>query len=252
MRDEFSNHTREQLLEELEAAQLRLAFYDKQAQENEAIEDDYQADDALRQRVEQMQPEALNLISHHIAQKKRRFFKERVAPVAWKVAKVAACILLIGYIGLSTTMAFSQAARLHIMGLIVRTEDHLTHIGLANDWESIEVPDKWDGEYYPAYVPDGFTLHSVDSFMGVTACVEYASPDHRWYQFTESTENAVSSVSTKNALMTEITIHDRPALLIEAPDVTMVVWAEYDKWFSVTTWSDMDVVQIARSVTRIR
>lgn len=252
MRDEFSNHTREQLLEELEAAQLRLAFYDKQAQESEAFEARCLADDAFRHQVEQMQPEVVDLISRHTTQKKRRVFKEHVAPVMWKAVKAAACLLLIGYIGLSTAMAFSPTARLHIMGLLVKTEYDFTSFGLADDWESIDVPDDWVGEYYPAYVPEGFTLNFVQDHLGVTALVEYVSPDHQWYQFEESTKNAVGSIGTKHALVTEMTIHDRPALLVEDPDVTMVVWAEYDKWFSVTTWTNVDVVQIARSVTRIR
>lgn len=252
MRNEFSNHTREQLLEELEAAQLRLAFYDKQARESEAAEENFQTDGELRQRVAEMQPEVVELISRNVAQRKRKRFTERVAPVAWKVAKAVACVLLIGYIGLSTAMAFSPAARLRIMGLMVNTVHDLTHFGLADDWQSIDVPDEWTGEYYPAYIPEGFTLHDVDCFMDVTARVEYISPDHRWYVFEENSENAVGSIGTKNALVTEITIHDRPALLVEASDVTMVVWAEFDKWFSVTTWTNVDVVQIARSVTRIR
>ena len=248
MRDEFLNHDREALLEELEAAQLRLAFHDEVAREIEAIEADSAADEALQERLRQSRPEVMRLIDCGIAQKK----KQRVAPVILKVAKVAACLLLVAYIGLSSAMAFSQAARLRILGLFVQTERGLTTFGLGDDWQSIEVPDGWHGEYYPAYVPEGFTLHFVHDYEGASFSAEYLSPDQRWYVFDESTENSVGSITTKNARMTEISIHDRPALLVEAPGVTTVVWAEFNKWFSVTAWTDVDIIAIARSVTRIR
>ena len=248
MRDEFTNHDREALLKELEAARLRLAFHDEQVREIEAIEESCQTDEALQARLRQARPEVMRLIDRGVAQRK----KQRVAPVVLKVAKVAACLLLAAYIGLSSAMAFSQAARLRIQGLFVKTERGLTTFGLGDDWQSIEVPDGWHGEYYPAYVPEGFTLHFVHDDEGASFSAEYLSPDQRWYVFDESTENSVSSITTKNARMTEITIHDRPALLVEAPDVTMVVWAEFNKWFSVTTWTDVDIIPIARSVTRVK
>ena len=248
MRDEFTNHDREALLEELEAAQLRLAFHDEAAREIEAIEANSAADEELQERLRQSRSEVMRLIADNVAQKKRL----RIVPAVLKVAKVAACLLLVAYIGLSSAMAFSTTARLRILGLLVKTEHGLTTFGLGDDWQSIEVPDSWHGEYYPAYVPEGFTLHRTDDYEGASFSVEYLSPDHRWYIFDESTENGVGSIATKNARMTEITIHDRPALLVEAPDVTMVVWAEFNKWFSVTAWTDVDIISIARSVTRIR
>ena len=250
MRDEFRKHSREQLLEDLETAQLRLAFYDLRATRADQIEKTYESDEAMQQQVQQMQPHIFATISRYIRKKHLNDFGKRILPIAGQTMKIAASVLLVVYLGISTALAISPTFRMRVMELLIQMTDEYTIVSLR-EAASIEIPSDWQGEYFPTSLPDGLAPHSVYGNRAA-AGIEYMGDDGTWLDFDEHTDASQSLIDTEDADITMTTVHDQSAMLSQKNGVTGVTWAEGGRFFVIMTNIDVDTaLQIARSVTRI-
>ena len=121
---------------------------------------------------------------------------------------------------------------------------------------AIAVPDCWNGNYYPAYVPEEFeVLDYVDFFHSI----ELVSEDNRRILFSELDETVTSMRGTEGATVDTILIQGKEATIIDGwhnniHNVT-IVWPAGDNqtWFDLVTYGieTEETVHIAESVTKI-
>lgn len=93
---------------------------------------------------------------------KKQFFT--VVPRTMRFAVAALGILCIG---LTTAFASSETFRVRVFSMFAEDHGQYTAIGLREDEQkAFDVPNGWEGMYYPSYIPAEFEIESVDSSFG--------------------------------------------------------------------------------------
>lgn len=183
---------------------------------------------------------------------KKQFFA--VAPRTMRFAVAALGILCIG---LTTAFASSETFRVRVFSMFAEDHGQYTAIGLQEDEQkAFDVPNGWEGMYYPSYIPAEFEIESVDSSFGREFSVYMRDKNNSDVRliFEEMSENNEMNVDTENAKVYYTEIHGNTALVSVKTGVTIVTWNEQNRMFSVIIdgEAEKDALKVAKSVTRIK
>ena len=183
---------------------------------------------------------------------KKQFFT--VAPRTMRFAVAALGILCIG---LTTAFASSETFRVRVFSMFAEDHGQYTAIGLQEDEQkAFDVPNGWEGMYYPSYIPAEFEIESVDSSFGREFSVYMRDKNNSDVRliFEEMSENNEMNVDTENAKVYYTEIHGNTALVSVKTGVTIVTWNEQNRMFSVIIdgEAEKDALKVAKSVTRIK
>ena len=206
---------------------------------------------------------ALSLSRAEKEQKRSRQhdFARTVRKVLPWIINTAACIILLLAMAAPIALANSATFRSKVMQLIMELDEEKgeAYFSLVQDEDaSFDVPEGWRGNYFPSYIPDGFTIYDWDPDFGA-AFIEYRNGSANQLFFSEYSNGAGVVTGTDNAEMKEIDINGNPAYLIDgiASDgkthTVNIFWQNETNWFGVVTYglSTDEALQVARSVRRI-
>ena len=181
---------------------------------------------------------------------KKQFFT--VVPRTMRFAVAALGILCIG---LTTAFASSETFRVRVFSMFAEDHGQYTAIGLREDEQNaFDVPNGWEGMYYPTYIPDGFEVINVESLSEQIFLISFENKNNEYLTFEEMTEDAESNIDTENAQVYYTEIHGNTALVSVKADLTVVSWNEQNRILSVVFDGEMeeDALKVAKSVTRIK
>ena len=181
---------------------------------------------------------------------KKQFFI--VAPRTMRFAVAALGILCIG---LTTAFASSETFRVRVFSMFAEDHGQYTAIGLREDEQkAFDVPNGWEGMYYPTYIPDGFEVINVENLSEQIFLISFENKNNEYLTFEEMTEDAESNIDTENAQVYYTEIHGNTALVSAKADLTIVSWNEQNRMFSVIIdgEAEKDALKVAKSVTRIK
>ena len=181
---------------------------------------------------------------------KKQFFI--VAPRTMRFAVAALGILCIG---LTTAFASSETFRVRVFSMFAEDHGQYTAIGLREDEQkAFDVPNGWEGMYYPTYIPDGFEVINVENLSEQIFLISFENKNNEYLTFEEMTEDAESNIDTENARVYYTEIHGNTALVSVKADLTIVSWNEQNRTLSVVFDGEVeeDALKVAKSVTRIK
>lgn len=181
---------------------------------------------------------------------KKQFFT--VVPRTMRFAVAALGILCIG---LMTAFASSETFRVRVFSMFAEDHGQYTAIGLREDEQkAFDVPNGWEGMYYPTYVPDGFEVINVENLSEQIFLISFENKNNEYLTFEEMTEDAESNIDTENAQVYYTEIHGNTALVSVKADLTIVSWNEQNRILSVVFDGEVeeDALKVAKSVTRIK
>ena len=181
---------------------------------------------------------------------KKQFFI--VAPRTMRFAVAALGILCIG---LTTAFASSETFRVRVFSMFAEDHGQYTAIGLREDEQkAFDVPNGWEGMYYPTYIPDGFEVINEENLSEQIFLISFENKNNEYLTFEEMTEDAESNIDTENARVYYTEIHGNTALVSVKADLTIVSWNEQNRILSVVFDGEMeeDALKVAKSVTRIK
>ena len=183
--------------------------------------------------------------------------KKQLFTVAPRTMRFAVAALGILCIGLTTAFASSETFRVRVFSMFAEDHGQYTAIGLREDEQkAFDVPNGWEGMYYPSYIPAEFEVESVDSSFGREFSVYMRDKNNSDVRliFEEMSENNEMNVDTENAKVYYTEIHGNTALVSVKTGVTIVTWNEQNRMFSVIIdgEAEKDALKVAKSVTRIK
>ena len=181
---------------------------------------------------------------------KNQFFT--VVPRTMRFAVAALGILCIG---LTTAFASSETFRVRVFSMFAEDHGQYTAIGLREDEQkAFDVPNGWEGMYYPTYIPDGFEVINVENLSDQIFLISFENKNNEYLTFEEMTEDAESNIDTENAQVYYTEIHGNTALVSVKADLTIVSWNEQNRILSVVFDGEVeeDALKVAKSVTRIK
>ena len=112
----------------------------------------------------------------------------------------------------------------------------------------MNVPQEWAGDFYPAYIPEGFEFDRCYSSDAI-----YYDKDENSLSFSEETYGARTSLDTENANLSSVLINGAEATLIEKDGWTAVVWSANNRLFIVDLDGGKDeALRVAASVILVR
>ena len=78
-------------------------------------------------------------------------------------------------IGLTTAFASSAPFRVRVFSMFKKDHGQYTAVKLQeNEQKSFDVPNGWEGMYYPSYIPAEFEVESVENSVWPRICGVYA------------------------------------------------------------------------------
>ena len=85
--------------------------------------------------------------------------EKAVFTVVPRTMRFAVAALGILCIGLTTAFASSETFRVRVFSMFAEDHGQYTAIGLREDEQkAFDVPNGWEGMYYPSYIPDEFEV----------------------------------------------------------------------------------------------
>ncbi|HQP26762.1 MAG TPA: DUF4367 domain-containing protein [Candidatus Syntrophosphaera sp.] len=246
----------ESLQQHLTETKLRLALLQYQKQQDEAWQGEYEALPLdAPQKIEEAhffektEAQTLRLIkkhenSHRRAPKVRRTFK---------VLPAAAIIVLVLMLSFATVLAVSPQLRIHMIRMLYKVMPQYTEVSFSPDPDHFfDVPEGWQGLYYPAYIPEGYYQTNIVSGKKSSKVV-FSANDNHYLFFSEHKLGVESNINSENSVVEEIDINGKTGLIIQNGDYNMIVWANDEKCFTLYVTENADIaIKIAKSVMRIK
>ena len=181
---------------------------------------------------------------------KKQFFT--VAPRTMRFAVAALGILCIG---LTTAFASSETFRVRVFSMFAEDRGQYTAIGLREDEQkAFDVPNGWEGMYYPTYIPDGFEVINVENLSEQIFLISFENKNNEYLTFEEMKEDAESNIHTENEQLYYTENHGTTAVFSLKSHITIFSWNEQNRILSVVFDGEVeeDALKVAKSVTRIK
>ena len=176
------------------------------------------------------------------------FFFQRLIPIA-------ACIVLLINIAIPVAIASSAFLRSKVMELLISIDEEqksARFLFSEDEAQSFVVPVEWEGTYFPAYIPDGYTVAAYDSWESVYYEIEYSNSADGLIRFHEYGSESGGSSGVEGATVSYVTINGRTAFVIQAQESSYIEinWNTDDRWLRLhTTGIDYEeAIRIAESV----
>ena len=246
MRREIENlKTEEELENELMALKLKMALRQYQEDKLARMMAEHDDDAAGKERLANGQDEMIRRIDRQLRKRQARRFARKTLP---RFGKIAACLLLTFYVGLTVAVAAVQSVRVELLQFILSIEEKYTSFGFESTEEYIEVPSEWNGYYYPSYVPEGFVIGRIFSDE-----IEYEGPHQETLVFSEHGIDTRGTIDTEDAILNTMLIHGRPAMIVEKDIWTTIIWNVGNHCLIVEfTGEKEEAIKFAESVVMIR
>lgn len=250
--DDHEFQSREDLLRACEAARLRLAFFDLQEEQMNQLEAENVGNAELDRFMKETEPADMAFIGREVHKEHVRRFGKRTLHVAGYAARIAATLIAVFAIGISTAYALIPEFQVKVAEMFVRMTDQYAEIGLQ-ERGSINVPSEWEGDYFPTYIPEGFVLRQVGGEHTDAPFFEYSDQEGNRLSFFEHGIGGRTNIDVEGAVVTPVTVHDNSGFASEKDGWVVVAWPEFNQYFHVMLDGDLDTaLKIARSVIKIK
>lgn len=160
-----------------------------------------------------------------------------------KILVSAACIVLTLFAGLSAAVAFSNPFRSLITNFFAQRESEFTSYS-----HQIAIPDGWSGVYFPSFIPDGYSLTSLEHQNRIAT---YENAEGGFFRFTEYWPTESMKIDTENAIERSVQIRGTNATLFKTEQIIYIIWNFEDRVFLINGTIDEDIaIKAAESVKR--
>ena len=235
-----------EIMQKIADLKIRLALQQEFEQEvDELIAEANPANAGQTRQIREMEEKVLKDIVVHTGGRRTQQEKKRRFP---RCARVIAVIALLVMVSVGSAMATVHMAQIGLLKLDVQTYPERTSYGLVPSEKTVEVPAEWKGDFYPAYIPEGFEFDRCRLNN-----VIYLDKDGRCLDFSEETYGSITNLDTENANLSSVFINGAEATLIEKDGWTAVVWSANNRLFIVDMDGGKDeALRVAASVILVR
>lgn len=233
--------------ENYEAAALELAIYRmlKRDCDDAKASLSREAAEELAQAAEKSMPRMLKLIDR---QTRNIALRQMLQKQGFHILKTAAVIVLVLNMGLTIAAATSSDIRTRVVAFFEEINNSYMTMGFMTTGEELSVPETWMENYYPTYIPEGYSLKFVSSQSGISE-VEYEDSQANKLRIQICDITAISRINTEEADVMQAIVHGMKATVLQQPygEVDMV-WAMGDRYFVVNGCNYETVQAVAESI----
>lgn len=184
---------------------------------------------------------------------RRRKVKAGIVRTAPVIGRVAVCLLLIFYLGLTVAVATIEQVRVGLYNFLIHVEDEYTALSIKDSTAARHLPPNgWEGSFYPSYIPDGLVLTAMEQLtFKSTRKLSYENEDRsRWVVFTECAKSEEVNINTENAKVEWLDISGRSCMMVYRENERHAVWSEDDRYFWI--WTDNTCDELEEIVDNVK
>ena len=235
-----------EIMQKIADLKIRLALQQEFEQEvDELVAETNPIDAGQTRQIRAMEEKVLKDIAAHTGRRRQQHEHRRRFP---RGASIAAVIALLVMVGVGSAMATVHMVQIGLLKLDIQTYPERTSYSLVPSEGTMNVPQEWTGDFYPAYIPEGFEFDRCYS-----SNVIYYDNDDGSLSFSEETYGSRTSLDTENANLSSVLINGAEATLIEKDGWAAVVWSANNRLFIVDIDGGKDdVLRVAASVILIK
>ncbi len=256
MTDESCLLDESKLTERYEDTLFRLAMIRLEKKRAAALEEEAGNGDSglsakeIEDRYTRSLPRVIKNMAKEVRLRSLRSFFHSTLP---KSVQIAAGVLLALFIAATSALAVSRTARVYLTNFLINIEKEYTELSLRPSENAfVDVPAGWQGEYYPSYIPDGYTIKQVLGGDRMNDVV-YVNAVGKDLQFGEYRSGAVGNIDTENAQTSFIQVNGTTAFLSVKGDEVLLAWAYVDQYFLIDLQGKPEeATKIANSIVKIR
>lgn len=170
-----------------------------------------------------------------------------------RLAKVAAVILLVLNTAISLAFTVIPTFRAQLVRFLVQSNSSCADLSFEEIGEGATVPEGCEENYYPSYIPDGYSLSLVSSDKGFSIA-KYENDKNKSLRIYVCGVNAVSTINVENARVEHIELFGTKAMVVHQPHGEVdIVWSVGDVYFTVTSSESYELaLKVAKSMSLIR
>ena len=134
-------------------------------------------------------------------------------------------------IGLTTAFASRATFRVRVFSMFKKDHGQYTAVKLQEDEQkTFDVPNGWEGMYYPSYIPAEFEVESVENSFGREFAAYMRDKNNSDIRliFEEMSENNEMNVDTENARVYHTEIYGRDAIVSIKEETSTIICFGYD------------------------
>lgn len=195
----------------------------------------------------------LQLIQKATQRQRTKQFLKRTLP---RIAQIAAIWIAVIVIGGGIAIAASSTVRVYFMKLLIETTPEYTRLQLVEDNESyLDVPEEWQGEYYPSLIPEGLVLSDIFSVGTLDNSVVYSFPNSAMWQFEFSeSEDVTINIDTEGAEISQVMVCGYEGTMVCKENRICIYWFDGTRLFmiDVRDHSAKEALSYANSVKKIK
>ena len=234
------------LLEDYEQAAFKLLTYEIAMENTEKLKaEDIPAE--VSARADEAYPRLARRIRRLTRANEVKYFAQKQLP---KVAKAAASLILVMYLGLTVAIASSETVLKNVVKFLIQRYDEYSVAGFVATGDSIDVPPEWDGAYYLSYIPEGFEFECF-SCGQYWEQVKYTNDVGQSIYFSLGNKSVWTNYNTENSVITYYEINGAIAeFAAHESGLNFLTWAVGDQYFMLySTLSVDDMIYIAKNIS---
>lgn len=177
------------------------------------------------------------------ARKRRYSQRRRGGRVrAGKVVLIAAVLMLVS---IGSALAAICMVEAGILNIKVCKDN--TVFRLLETKSKVDVPEGWQGKYYPRYIPEGYSVKTVNGFG-----VRYIDEAGNEIGYSEKNYGRRKGIDTEDAMVSSETLNGIEVMVMEKNGRTSILWNADNRYFVVEVHEGKGLaLKIAASVSLI-
>jgi len=145
-----------------------------------------------------------------------------------------AVILLVLFSSLMALSIGVDAFKYTIQNFFVSDYDQYSSVRIRDDNRAKNVEIEWESYYYPAYLPDGFYIESVNELLNIRE-IKFKNNGNDYIYFTQAPNDVDISLDTEGGEKKEVIINNRKAIFTAKDGKNILVWNNEEYTFHLTS-----------------
>ena len=231
-----------------EKAAFQLALYEIALEEADKSMTEGDENEAFEKMCLDSMPRMMKVIDKYVRKVSYIRFVRNTLP---KVGRAVAAVILLALLGSTIAIASSKTIRASVIEFLIRTTPEYTAVGFYQTGDSIDIPENWGADYYPLYIPDGFSVDKVSTGQW-TSEVLYINGNGDGINVLFGSIATQSRFDSEDAEIVHIEINGVDSLLILKDNSNKIIGQLGDDYYCISTTLPLDeVIRIAKSITLI-
>ena len=207
-----------------------------------ACEDDIELDELLAMPDELLSDEEAAAAMQQFddawekAERARKKAAKRPGRIVMRMIEIAACLVLAVAVTGVCAVASSEAVREELMQLLVSFDEQGSTAEVAfipDPALTAESPAAWRGYYFPAYIPEGYTVASCKTWAKGSHTAAMVHDGGGQLRFSESTGGATATYNVEASSVYYVEIGETLALVRRDGSRIALDWTNGVRWFSI-------------------